>query len=145
MLNRNSKVIAIRLDIHVPERTKLNTNIGLFMDYLRHFILRTYSSKDVGFIWVREIEKAKKQHYHLCVYVDGNKIRTSYKIVEWAENYLKARRMSCYRPDNTFMMVYRNDKQSIDNAAYSMSYLAKLRGRGYAEKYVKNYSSSRLK
>jgi hypothetical protein len=53
--------------------------------------------------------------------------------------------MSCYRPDNTFMMVNRNDKQSIDNAAYSMSYLAKVRGRGYAEKHVKNYSSSRLR
>ena len=51
MLNRPSKVLAIRLDVHIPERTKLNTNIGLFMDYLKRFVLRTYSSKDVGFIW----------------------------------------------------------------------------------------------
>ena len=51
MLNRHSKVLAIRLDVHIPERTKLNTNIGLFMDYLKRFVLRTYSSKDVGFIW----------------------------------------------------------------------------------------------
>ena len=144
MLNRHSKVLAIRLDVHVPEHTKLNTNIGLFMDYLKRFILRTYSSKDVGFIWVREIEKAKKQHYHLCVYVDGNKIRTSYKIVEWAEEHLNSRGMTLYRPDNTFMMVLRNDKQSIDDAVYRMSYLAKVRGKGYVDKYVKNYSSSRL-
>lgn len=144
MLNRPSKVLAIRLDVHIPERTKLNTNIGLFMDYLKRFVLRTYSSKDIGFIWVREIEKAKKQHYHLCIYVDGNKIRTSYKIVEWAEKYLKSKSMTCYRPNNTFMMIHRNDKQSIDDAVYRMSYLAKVRGKGYVDKHVKNYSSSRL-
>ena len=144
MLNRHSKVLSIRLDVHIPERTKLNTNIGLFMDYLKRYVLRTYSSKDVGFIWVREIEKAKKQHYHLCVYVDGNKVRTSYKIVEWAEQYLHSKGMTLYRPKNTFMMVYRNDKSSIDNAVYRMSYLAKVRGKGYVDKHVKNYSSSRL-
>lgn len=145
MLNRHSKVLAIRLDVHISERTKLNTNIGLFMDYLKRFVLRNYSSKDVGFIWVREIEKAKKQHYHLCIYVDGNKIRTSYKIVEWAEKYLNSKGMTYYRPNNTFMMVHRNDKQSIDDAVYRMSYLAKVRGKGYVDKHVKNYSSSRLR
>lgn len=144
MLKKHSKVLAIRLDIHIRESTKLNTNIGLFMDYLKRYVLRTYSSKDVGFIWVREIEKAKKQHYHLCVYVDGNKVRTSYKIVEWAEQYLHSKGMTLYRPKNTFMMVYRNDKSSIDNAVYRMSYLAKVRGKGYVDKHVKNYSSSRL-
>ena len=52
--------------------------------------------------------------------------------------------MTLYRPKNTFMMVYRNDKSSIDNAVYRMSYLAKVRGKGYVDKHVKNYSSSRL-
>ena len=144
MLKQHCKVLAIRLDVHMPKHTKLNTNIGLFIDYLKRYIQRKYSSKDIGFIWVREIEKAKKQHYHLCVYVDGNKIRTSYKIVEWAEEYLNSRGMTLYRPDNTFMMVLRKNKQTIDNAVYRMSYLAKVRGKGYVDKYVKNYSSSRL-
>lgn len=145
MLKRHCKVLVIRLDVHIPKHTKLNTNIGLFVDYLKRFIQRYYSTKDVGYIWVREIEKAKKQHYHLCVYVDGNKIRTSYKIVEWAERYLWSKGMSHYRPDNTFMMAFRDDKQTIDNAVYRMSYLAKIRGKGYVEKNVKNYSASRLK
>ena len=94
---------------------------------------------------VREIEKAKKQHYHLCISVDGNKIRTSCKIVEWAEKYLNSKGMTCYRPNNTFMMVHRNDKQSIDDAVYRMSFLAKVLGKGYMDKHIKNYSSSRLR
>lgn len=145
MINRHSKVLVMRLDVHISERTKLNTNIGLFMDYLKRFIRRTYNSKDVGFIWVRETEKAKKQHYHLCIYLDGNKIRTSFKIIEWAERYLRAKKMTSYRPKNTFTMVYRGDKHSIDKAIYRMSYLAKIRGKGQVEKHVKNFSSSRLK
>jgi hypothetical protein len=144
MLNKHCKVLVIRLDVHIPEHTKLNTNIGLFVDYLKRFIQRYYSTKNVGYIWVRETEKAKKQHYHLCIYVDGNKVRTSYKIVEWAERYLTSKGMTLYRPNNTFIMVLRNDKQTIDNAVYRMSYLAKVRGKGYVDKHVRNYSSSRI-
>lgn len=126
------------------ELTKLNTDIGYFMDLMKRFIQREYSTRDVGYIWAREIEKAKKQHYHLCIYVDGNKVKTSYKIVDWVERFLKTKKMSYYRPENTFTMVYRNNKVTIDNAVYRMSYLAKVRGKGYVEKHVRNYSSSRL-
>ena len=45
MLNRHSKVLVIRLDVHISERTKLNTNIGLFMDYMKRFIQRSYFTK----------------------------------------------------------------------------------------------------
>jgi hypothetical protein len=45
MLNKHCKVLAIRLDVHIQEHTKLNTNIGLFVDYLKRFIQRTYFSK----------------------------------------------------------------------------------------------------
>ena len=45
MLNKHCKVLVIRLDVHIPEHTKLNTNIGLFVDYLKRFIQRTYFSK----------------------------------------------------------------------------------------------------
>ena len=144
MLNRHCKVLVIRLDIHMEELTKLNTDIGYFMDFMKRFIQREYFTRDVGYIWAREIEKAKKQHYHLCIYVDGNKVKTSYKIVDWVEKFLKTKKMSYYRPENTFMMVHRNNKESIDTAVYRMSYLAKVRGKGYVEKHVRNYSSSRL-
>lgn len=53
--------------------------------------------------------------------------------------------MSYYRPDNTFMMVHRNDKATVNNEIYRMSYLAKVRGKGYVKNHVKNYSSSRLR
>lgn len=45
VLNKHCKVLAIRLDIHIPEHTKLNTNIGLFVDYLKRFIQHTYFTK----------------------------------------------------------------------------------------------------
>ena len=48
MLNKHCKVLVIRLDVHIPEHTKLNTNIGLFVDYLKRYIQRTYSTKHVA-------------------------------------------------------------------------------------------------
>ena len=45
VLNKHCKVLATRLDFHMPEHTKLNTNIRLFVDYLKRYIQRTYSTK----------------------------------------------------------------------------------------------------
>ena len=100
--------------------------------------------KMLALFGVREIEKAKKQHYHLCISVDGNKIRTSHHIVSIAKKYLYSKGMAHHHPTNCYSMTYRDNKDSIDNVVYRFSYLAKTSGKGYVDKHVKNYSSSRL-
>lgn len=144
MLKHHCKVLAIRLEVYIPKHTKLNTNISDFMGYLTKYIKRHYSTKRVGYVWVREIENAKKQHYHTHLFVDGNKVRASHHIVSIAKKYLYSKGMAHHHPTNCYSMTYRNNKASIDSVVYRFSYLAKTSGKGYVDKHVKNYSSSRL-
>jgi len=100
----------------------------------------------VGFVWAREQEKAKKQHYHLAIFIDGVKIRHSKRLLEvitqkWDES----------DPRNHHKPVVKNPYYFIDNekvfkkAIYRLSYLAKTRGKGYRPAQSKDYSTSRLK
>ena len=145
MLIWHSKVLAIRLDIHPRENTKLNTNISLFVDNLKKFIMRTYSIKRVGYVWVRETGSSKNQHYHLHIFVDGNKVQTSYKINNYVRRHLSGKCMSFHFPKNCYKMTFRESKDSIDEVIYRFSYLSKVTSKGSVEKNVRNYSSSRIK
>lgn len=145
MLKHHCKVLAIRLDIHISELSKLNTDMSDFIGYLTSYIKRHYLTKRVGYVWVREIEKSKKQHYHLHLFIDGNKVRTSHHIVSVAKKYLNRKGMTHHHPDNCYSMVYRDNKDSIDDIVYRFSYLSKTRGKGYINKNVRNYSTSQIK
>ena len=43
---------------------------------------RKYGFKDIGFCWVREQERAKSQHHHWALFLDGDVISQSSKINE---------------------------------------------------------------
>lgn len=145
MLIWHSKVLAIRLDIHPNENTKLNLNISLFVDNLKKFIMRTYSTKRVGYVWVRETGNSKNQHYHLHIFVDGNKVQTSYKINNFVRKHLSDKRMSFHFPENCYKMAFREDRSSVHDVIYRFSYLAKVNTKCLVDKNVRNYSSSRIK
>lgn len=145
MLIWHSKVLAIRLDIHPNENTKLNSNISLFVDNLKKFIMRTYSTKRVGYVWVRETSTSKNQHYHLHIFVDGNKVQTSYKINNFVKRYFDGKRSSYHFPKDCYKMTFRADKDSIHEVIYRFSYLAKVNTKCLVDKNVRNYSSSRVK
>ena len=38
-------------------------------------IKRKYKTKYVGYVWVREMERAKTQHYHCAFFIDGDFIQ----------------------------------------------------------------------
>ena len=145
MLFWHSKVLAIRLDVHANENTKLNSNISLFVDNLKKFIMRTYSTKRVGYVWVRENSSSKNQHYHLHLFVDGNKVQTSYKINNFVKKYFDGKRPSYHFPKNCYKMTHRKNKESIDEVIHRFSYLAKVNTKCLVDKNARNYSSSRIK
>ena len=41
------------------------------MNRLKQWIKRNYKTKDIGSQWVREMERAKTQHYHVALFIDG--------------------------------------------------------------------------
>ena len=145
MLSFHSRVLTLRVDLHIREYEASNIRISKFISKLRKWLVCHYKMKRIGYLWVREQERAKSQHYHLILYLDGNKIRYPSKINKWVREYWTWHDQP--KPPtikNCYTMVHRDDKESLDESVYRMSYLAKKRGKGYGGPKTRDYSSSRI-
>ena len=71
----HKRLLVHRIDLHTNFFTPDNKIISKFMNRLKQFLKRNYGLDKIGYIWVREQERSKKQHYHLALLLDGNKIR----------------------------------------------------------------------
>jgi len=143
-MNKWKRVLLIRFDLHIPFYTADNKVISRFRKNLIRRLEREYQINEIGYVWVREQEKAKHQHYHCAIYLNGNAIRHSSKTLRiikdtWEriniENYMHA-------PKNPYYFI--DNEQTKQEAIYRISYLAKARGKGYRDKQAKDYSTSRL-
>jgi hypothetical protein len=141
----HKRVLVIRLDFHMNCYTEDNYVFSKFMKNIRQFLDRGYDIQNVGYQWVREQEKSKKQHYHLALILDGNKIQHPAKINEIIREKWIARG-SMHIPDNCYCYIDKcNLKQTRANTIYRASYMAKSRGKQYRSKQTKDYYCSRLK
>jgi len=143
-LSKWKRVLLIRFDLHQPFYSAKNKHISRFRKNLFRRLEREYQIAEVGYIWVREQERSKNQHYHWAIYLDGNKIRHSSKVLRiiketWlginADNHIPTIKNPYYFIDN---------EQTKLEAIYRISYLAKARGKGYRDRQAKDYSTSRL-
>ena len=115
----------------------------------RHFhrwIKRKYNTSRIGFGWAREQERAKQQHYHYALFLDGHKINRHWEITSRARTVLDNLNGSLWVPDNPTYMLNRSGKLEIQKAIYRISYLAKHRGKGmrYRPAQTKDYGASRI-
>ena len=146
MLEHHCKVLCIRVDLHLNQYEERNDRISRLMRKLRKWVKREFKMKRMGYLWVREKEKAKHQHYHLYLFLDGNKIQTSYKILAWiTEEWTSQDQPKPPRIENPYLNIRRGDKQALDEVIERLSYLAKTRCKRYRKRYVKDYSTSRIK
>lgn len=146
LLSHYSRVLVIRLDLHLFEYTGDNKKISRLMGRFTEWLQDKYGKTRIGYVWVREIEKAKSQHYHLALMLDGRLVRHPSKIIEWIERYWEVRdEPKPYTPKNCYTMVSRNEDETYQKAFYRLSYLAKARGKGYKDRAANNYSTSRIK
>lgn len=146
MLSYHSKVLAIRFDLRLYEYTPNNKIITIFNRRLFKWLTRKYEVGRIGFAWCRERETAKQQHYHYVLLLDGHKVRHPHEILlrikEVWETQLDG---SMYTPENCYYNIQRDDRQSIQDVIWRVSYLAKGRGKGYRDKQAKDYGTSRIK
>ena len=149
MLSIHSKVLAVRFDVSLHDYTSDNEVISRFLKSLRRWIERNYNSK-LGYVWVREHDTAKKQHYHFLVIVNGDKacLASAYKIFERAEKIAEIQQQHISRiwlcKGNA--MVRRGDVKAFSKVIERGSYLAKERTKGkHKGVYSNNYSGSEIK
>ena len=144
-LQIHKRVLVHRFDLHVNYYEGNSNRLSRFMNRLKQWIKRNYGIIDIGSIWVREREESKEQHYHLALYLDGNKIQHPKK--------LNAQIKEMWTPHGHMPIIpkpyYYIDKDNLKtrrlDAIYRVSYLAKVRGKGYRDEQAKDSGTSRLK
>lgn len=144
MLDHHGKVHVVRFDLRQPTYTPDNKRITTFNRRFFKKLISEYGFSRIGYIWVREKEKAKSQHYHFALFLDGQKVQHGRKIVRLARETWQEMGGSEFTPDNYFYNITRNDKQGIGEVIYRISYFAKARGKGYKSRQSNNYSTSRI-
>ena len=144
-LQIHKRVFVLRFDLHLKEYSGDNKIISTFMNRLKQWIKRNYKTKDIGSVWEREKERAKIQHYHAALFIDGDVIRYPNKL-------LQAIRTKWFKYGHCPVIkhpYYFIDKHNLEDERKKVikrvSYLAKTRGKGYRNSQAKDYQTSRLK
>lgn len=144
MLTKYSKVCIIQFDLHMLEYTDDNKKMAIFKRRLFGRISTKYkiNENDIAYFWCREYEKGKGQHYHWAVIVDGKRVKSGYPTNDIACDVWGSM-------DGTFHIrrfhnVSRKSFEKQRDAMDHLSYLAKIRTKGYAGDKVKSFSSSKI-
>ena len=145
-LDLHKRVLVVRFDLSLDEYSGDNQTISTFINRQKQRMFKTYRVKNIGHAWKREQETSKAQHYHVALFIDGNKIQYPSKLLRQIKaKWFKHGR--CWIPDDCFYYLDEskaNFKQMRGEAIYRLSYLGKTRGTGYKDAQSKNYSVSRL-
>ena len=143
----HKRVLVVRFDLSLNEYSGDNHTISTFINRQKQRMFKKYGVKNIGHAWKRERETSKAQHYHVALFIDGNKIQYPSKLLRQIKaKWFKHGR--CWIPDDCFYYLDKsksNFKQTRGEAIYRLSYLGKTRGTGYKDVQAKNYSVSRLK
>jgi len=140
----HKRVLVYRFDLSVNYYEEDNQRLSKFINRLKLWLFRNYQIRSIGHNWVREKETSKQQHYHCALYLDGNKIQHPKKLTPAIKEMWSG---------NGYMPVIANPFYYIDKGNISterpeaikrISYLAKVKGKGYRSPQAKDYGSSRL-
>jgi len=140
-----SRVFVLRFDLHTHSNTQDNKPVTAFRKRLFQKLKRVYGFKDIGFCWVREQERAKSQHYHWVLFLDGDLVRHSKRINEMVKQAWENPTGSNTMPTIKRPFYFADSDQIAQEAIYRVSYLAKPRGKGYRPSQTKDFQCSRMK
>lgn len=138
---KRSKLIAIRIELHLKQWTATNAPVSDFFQKLGRQLKKHYGKIYHRYIWVREQNQAKAQHYHVVLLVDGQFVKHPSVIKEiasriWTYGYL------CLA-QNAFYRIHRNQVLRFYALVYRLSYLAKAETKGNRPSEVKDFGCNR--
>ena len=140
----HKRVFVYNFILHTNIFTSNNYRITNLMKNLRRKLGRDYKINKIGYEWVRELERADTQHYHVALFLDGNKIQHPKR--------LKVIIKKMWEPHghipvirNPFYYIDKDDNATRLEAIWRISYIAKIRGKGYRDPQANDYGASRLK
>ena len=145
-LSIHGRLMVVRFDLHSDNFQADNEEIRAFRKRIMVWVERTYKTSSIGFVWARERETTKQQHYHFSLWIDGNKIQHPKKLLAHIMQTWEAIDPSSHSmPYIKKPFYFVEDSEGLADVVYRLSYMAKTRGKGYRPEQVKDYSTSRLK
>ena len=85
-MQRHCKVFVMRIDIHLPQ----HMSQFYIMDFNHRFIEKEKNAGyDPLYVSVREFSSEKKTHYHMVLFLDGNKTNNTYQHFQNARTVLR--------------------------------------------------------
>lgn len=166
MQSFHNKVYLLRFDLHLPDTdTPISDSEGkaLISAFFKSVKDKLNTKKEgalsrVAYQWVFEVERLKAGHYHCWLAVDGAKRQktgsTKYKtgligllIREWQRVSSGTVRLAGENQEHQGYQLKRGDEATKESCIYHISYMAKVRGKGYGgkRKGSSNYGTSKLK
>ncbi len=144
-LEKWSRVFVYRFDLHTSISSSNNRIISIFIKNLVARIKWNYQVDEVGYCWVREQERAKSQHYHCVLFIDGDRIRHPSKLIQMIKQLWETTEGYNHVPVIQSPFYFVDNEISKKDVVYRISYLAKARGKGYRPPQTKDYGCSRVK
>lgn len=145
MLTHSRCVMVVRFDLRMNGYSNSNVLMTIFWRRLRKKLKRRYANFKLGFVWVREKEKAKQQHYHVVVLVSKDIVHYSGTITTAViDVWQSITDTQAHIPQNCYYTVKCEDWGSFIEPVKRVAYLAKSRGKGYKPDQTKDFGSSRI-
>lgn len=149
MLSHHRKIFVFRCDIRIHTYSDDNEVISKFIKTFVRWAKGNYGLKRVGYAWCREVETAKKQHYHLIFMLGGSKVNVAGKVFEKIADIASVQDLSPWFCDNPTYFIKRKDLENgnytkYNNAFYRASYLAKERGKKIKGERANSFQTSRI-
>lgn len=149
MLSHHRKVFVFRIDMRVERYTGDNKVITKFLRSFIPWLKRRYDLKRVGYVWCREVETAKKQHYHLVFMIDGTAVKTMKTITDKVKDIAFMQDLSPWIPKSPSYLIERKHLEYGDYTKYKeafrrASYIAKERGKKVKGKKTNSFQTSRV-
>lgn len=149
-LDKWKRVFAIRLDFHQKHYRGDNKLMSRFICNFRKRMLKEYGNNEFGYQWARELETTKAQHYHMVLFLDGDRFKSDWNIRKLArdvwEKICDGNTLPYWdtRKGKSTHDIRASDEVAKADAVYHFSYLAKVRGKSYRDEKSKDYSSSQF-
>lgn len=140
-----SRVFVLRFDLHQDFYTDDNELVSDFIKRINIKLKREYGFNKIGFCWVRELEKAKAQHYHCVFFLEGRKIQHSQRIMALIKQAWESPLGGFHVPYFSRPFYIGKRDEIAEQVIYRISYLAKPRGKGYRPPQTKDFQCSRMK
>lgn len=150
MLSHHRKVFVFRIDMRIESYTGDNEVMTKFLRSFIPWLKRRYELKRVGYVWCREVETSKKQHYHLVFMIDGTAVKTMKTIADKVIDLASIQDLSPWIPKSPSYLIQRKHLEQGNYTKYKQaffraSYIAKERGKKVKGESVNSFQTSRIK